>query len=152
MPMPAKSTTKEENQGFQPDLQQNRIVCPVGKSTTHFAHRSGGKVYGSFSKTDCQPCARRIVCSPAPRGKIILMHVKRDTLDKRRAEMKTTRFKQEMHQRNGIEGTLSGLVRGHRLRNARYRGKQKLRCQIKFTAATANIKRLHRFYAIQRQE
>ena len=59
--------------------------------------------------------------------------------------MLTDDFKQGMHRRNGIEGTLSGLFRGQRLRNSRYRGKNKVRLGIKFAAASANIRRLHKY-------
>lgn len=54
-----------------------------------------------------------------------------------------------MYKRNGIEGTLSGLVRGQKIRRARYRGKGKLRLQVKLSAASANIKRLNSHYAAQ---
>ena len=80
------------------------------------------------------------------------MHVDSEILNRPRAEMATEAFKKEMHQRNGIEGTLTGLVRGQRLRNSRYRGKAKMLFQIKFSAATANIKRLHRYFEINRVE
>ena len=56
--------------------------------------------------------------------------------------METPEYKLEMHRRNGIEGTLSGLVRGQGMRRSRHRGKNKL--QLKFTGAAANILRLHR--------
>ena len=46
-----------------------------------------------------------------------------------------------MQQRNGIEGTISELVRGHGLRRARYRGLAKLELQNHLIAAACNIKR-----------
>jgi len=58
--------------------------------------------------------------------------------------METNDFQQDMYKRNGIEGTLSGLVKGQGMRISRYRGKQKTRLQIKFSVAGANITRLHR--------
>jgi hypothetical protein len=82
------------------------------------------------------------------------MKLESPILTGRRIEMQTDAFKREMRQRNGrngrngIEGTLSGLVRGQQLRNCRYRGKKKARLATKFAAASANIKRLHRFYEI----
>ncbi|MBF0208780.1 MAG: transposase [Oligoflexia bacterium] len=46
--------------------------------------------------------------------------------------------------RNGIEGTLSGLVRGQGMRKLKYRGITRGSLQIKFSAVVANISRLHR--------
>ena len=53
-------------------------------------------------------------------------------------------FKQEMHRRNGIEGTQSELVRGYGLRQARYRGEAKVRLQNYLIGAACNIRRLFR--------
>jgi len=151
IPLPATETTKEKNRGFKANLKKRQIVCPTGKKSVHFANHRGGKVYGSFSNLDCRPCSKRVICQPAPRGKCILMHPTNELLTKRRAEMATVKFKKEMYQRNGIEGTISGLVRGQGLRRSRYCGKAKTRIQIKFGGASANIKRLHRYYEIERQ-
>jgi hypothetical protein len=49
-----------------------------------------------------------------------------------------------MHRRNGIEGTQSELVRGYGLRQARYRGKAKVRLQNYLIGAACNIRRLFR--------
>jgi hypothetical protein len=62
-------------------------------------------------------------------------------LQRRRREQKTDAFKQPMHQRNAIEGTQSELVRGHGLRQARYRGLPKVRLQNYLIGAACNIKR-----------
>ena len=58
--------------------------------------------------------------------------------------MQTEAFKKEMHQRNGIEGTQSELVRGYGLRHARYRGKAKVRLQNYLIGAACNLRRLFR--------
>jgi hypothetical protein len=46
-----------------------------------------------------------------------------------------------MHQRNGIEGTISELTRAHGMRRNRYRGLAKARFQNLFIATACNIKR-----------
>jgi hypothetical protein len=46
-----------------------------------------------------------------------------------------------MQQRNGIEGTISELVRGHGLRRARYKGFAKVDLQNQLVAAACNVKR-----------
>lgn len=62
-------------------------------------------------------------------------------LQQRGREQKTDEFKQRMRQRNAIEGTQSELVRGHGLRQARYRGLPKVRLQNYLIGAACNIKR-----------
>jgi transposase len=58
--------------------------------------------------------------------------------------MQTEAFKQDMHKRNGIEGTQSELVRGYGLRQARYRGFAKVRLQNYLIGAACNLRRLFR--------
>ena len=58
--------------------------------------------------------------------------------------MATEEFKLDMHKRDGIEGALSGLVRGNGMRRSRYRGKSKTELHIKLCGAAANISRLQR--------
>ena len=64
-----------------------------------------------------------------------------EVLQQRRREQKTEEFKLRMHQRNGIEGTISELVRGHGMRRSRYRGFAKVDLQNQMIAAACNIKR-----------
>jgi hypothetical protein len=64
-----------------------------------------------------------------------------EVLQQRRREQKTEDFKLRMQQRNGIEGTISGLIRGHGMRRARYRGFAKVDLQNQMIAAACNIKR-----------
>ena len=77
-------------------------------------------------------------------GKRIVIRPESDLLKQRQALMATEEFKLDMHKRNGIEGTLSGLVRGNGMRRSRYRGKSKTELHIKLCGAAANISRLQR--------
>ena len=56
--------------------------------------------------------------------------------------MQTEAFRQEMNKRNGVEGTISELVRAHGARRSRYRGLAKNQLQAAFIGATTNLKRL----------
>jgi hypothetical protein len=56
-------------------------------------------------------------------------------------------FKQRMKHRNAVEGTQSGWVRGHGLRQARYRGLPKAKLQNYFIGAACNVKRWIRLEA-----
>ena len=142
-PRPTKET-QEKNKGFNFDRERNAVVCPTkiySKKCTIF---EGGYISASFPQNECRQCDRRDICQPEIRGKQVSFRDEHDILKTRREMMKTDEFKKDMHKRNGIEGTLSGLVRGQGMRRLRYRGLAKGRLQIKFSAAAANISRLHR--------
>lgn len=74
-----------------------------------------------------------------------MLHPYRDVLQARREEAKTAAFMERLRPRAGIEGTVSELVRGHDMREARYRGKGKVRLQGYYTATAANLKRALRW-------
>lgn len=86
-------------------------------------------------------------CTDKPRGRTLALNRYHDVIQARRQESATEAFRQEMHLRAGIEGTISELVRGHGVRRTRYRGKAKTQLQASFTAVAANLKRLAHFLA-----
>jgi Transposase DDE domain len=75
------------------------------------------------------------------RQRSIVMGKDHDFLQQRRKEQLSPQFRQQMHRRNAIEGTISELVRAHGLRRSRYRGFAKVELQNLFIAAACNIKR-----------
>jgi hypothetical protein len=80
-----------------------------------------------------------------------------EILQQRRREQQSPEFRLQMQQRNGIEGTISELVRGHGLRRARYKGFAKVDLQNQLVAAACNIKRwlrklLGTVFAAQREQ
>jgi len=62
-------------------------------------------------------------------------------LQGRRRQQQSEPFQHRMKHRNAMEGTQSELVRGHGLRQARYRGLEKVRLQNDFIGAACNVKR-----------
>jgi hypothetical protein len=62
-------------------------------------------------------------------------------LQSRCREQQTETFQRRMKHRNAIEGTQSELVRGHRLRQARFRGLSKVKLQSYLIGAACNVKR-----------
>jgi hypothetical protein len=71
-----------------------------------------------------------------------------DLIQTHRRDEQTDVFKREMATRVGIESVISELVRGHGLRQARYRGFRKTQLQAYFIGACANLKRLACVFAI----
>lgn len=150
--VPVSKAKNTENEGFKIDQNSKQAICPAGNSAEKFSVIKGNRVKARFSKNDCEQCDRKLTCKPSPRGKQIQVRIENDILTQRRKEMRTEVFRVDMHHRNGIEGTISGLVRGMGLRLARYRGKSKVRLQMKFSGAAANITRLHRKRLLETKE
>lgn len=144
---------------FQIDEAKRQAVCPAGKTSSEWKEYS--KTPGSpktvqvrFDSATCQGCPffGKGKCTSSKNGRCIELHPYRALIEARRAEAKTEAFRQRMHLRAGIEGTISETVRGHNLRQARYRGQKKLRLQLLFTAVAVNLKRLVRWWAKAEQE
>jgi len=124
--------------------EEASIICPEGHKATTSHQWTDGRVTGKFASDTCNICPQIENCTPGKSGESVVIRPESDLLRNRRNLMETESFKREMHQRNGIEGTLSGLVRGQGMRRSRHRGKAKLLLQLKFTGVAANILRLHR--------
>ena len=87
---------------------------------------------------------------PLPDGRrLLVVGLRHDLVEKRRAEMRQTEFAKSMHPRNGIEATHSELVRGHGLRRTKYRGFNRVRLSHYFMGAACNVKRFLNLLAFQ---
>lgn len=135
---------------FNVQVEQRVAVCPAGRPSSNVSRleeKQTGKVdYRiEWSQGVCGTCPLREQCVSAGQNhRTLVVGELHWLLQARRQEMQTEAFKQEMHQRNGIEGTQSELVRGYGLRHARYRGKAKVRLQNYFIGTACNIRRLFR--------
>jgi len=142
---PVSKNKEEKNEGFVVDVDKEKVTCPKGIESKHFHVDPNGKIGSSFPKEACAQCPRREICKPEPRGKYYTAKTENLILTQRREQMKDPAYKKDLHKRNGIEGCLSGLVRGQGWRRCRYRGKAKAQLQTKFTGAAANVSRLFRY-------
>lgn len=129
-----------------------QAVCPAGHVQQVWSEKpdpQGGppQILIRFAGATCQACPFFGRCTQSPQGRSLTLHPYRAALLARRAEAQTAAFRQKLHLRAGIEGTISELVRAHGLRRARYRGLLKQRLQNYFTAVAANLKRLARWWA-----
>jgi hypothetical protein len=131
---------------FQISVEERQAVCPAGQSSTQcsrLVEASTGKINYRFEfSTHCHDCRLRSQCvAQGQRHRTVLVGEHHTFLQARRQEQQTPAFKQRLKHRNAIEGTQSELVRGHGLRQARYRGLAKAKLQNYFTAAACNVKR-----------
>ncbi len=137
-------------EAFDVHVEERYAVCPGDQRSSNCSRleeRESGKVTYriEWSDTVCGACPLREKCVKEGQGhRTFVVGECYSLLQERRREMKTEAFKVEMHRRNGIEGTQSELVRGHGLRQARYRGFAKVRLQNYLIGAACNLKRLFR--------
>jgi hypothetical protein len=97
----------------------------------------------------CDACPRPSQCTKAGSGRrAVVVSQYHDHLQKRRREMQTEAFQQQMHQRNAIEGTISEFVRNGG-RRTRYRGLAKTTLGNYFHGAAVNAKRWIRLLQFQ---
>jgi transposase len=137
---------------FQIDAAVEQATCPAGQgsvvwSERHRAPAEPPTIEIRFEGATCQACPFWGRCTKSPQGRSLELHPYHALLAARRAEARTEAFRQKMYVRSGIEGTISELVRAHRMRFARYRGQKKVRVQMLFTAVAANLKRVTRWWA-----
>jgi hypothetical protein len=123
-----------------------QAIYPGGFKNTQCSRleeRANHRVKYRFEwSTHCHGCALISQCvGSEQRHRTIVVGDNHDLLQARRIEQKREAFKERMHQRNGIEGTISELTRAHGMRRTRYRGLAKARFQNLFIATACNIKR-----------
>ena len=140
--------------GFTVDVENQRAVCPQGKTSTQCSHikdRYMGSEYYRFEwGSQCDSCPMQQQCTRAKSGRrILVVGLRHDLVEQRRKEMKQAEFSRSMYPRNGIEGTHSELVRGHGLRQTKYRGLSRVSLSHYFMAAACNVKRYLRRLAFQ---
>ena len=131
---------------FQINVEERQAICPAGKLNTQCSRleeEARGKVNYRFEfSTQCHDCLLRTQClGKNQRHRTVVVGEHHSALQARRQEQGTPAFKERMKHRNGIEGTQSELVRGHGLRQARYRGLAKVKLQNYFIGAACNVKR-----------
>lgn len=131
---------------FEIDMEQPSARCPAGNTSVRWSQVNGTKnvAFRAFFGKQCQACPffHKDACTTLASGRRIDISLHHNTLQQRRQEQQTVEFKQDMKQRNAIEGTISEAVRAHGLRQNRYRGLAKTRLQAYFTATAINLKRL----------
>lgn len=151
-PVPDNNEGRFRTEAFLISVEEREAICPAGKLNTQCSRleeKQTGRVSFRFEwSTHCADCPLRQQCvAPKQKHRMIVVGQHHSVLQARRQEQQTAAFKQRMQHRNAIEGTQSELVRGHGLRQARYRGLIKVRVQNHFIGAACNVKRWLRLEA-----
>jgi hypothetical protein len=145
-PPPTNQAHVYQIDAFEVSITERKAVCPQGKISTECSRLTegdSGKVTYRFEfGRHCRNCGVKNLCVPKGQAhRMIRVGALHETLQQRRRQQQSQEFKLRMQQRNGVEGTISELVRGHGLRRARYKGFAKVDLQNQFIAAACNIKR-----------
>jgi transposase len=137
-------------EAFDVDIAGRSALCPAGQPSTNCSRleeAQTGKVNYRLEWNDtlCGACPKRTECVGATQShRTLVVGEHHSFLQARRREMQSAAFQEEMHRRNGIEGSQSELVRAYGLRHARYRGFIKVRLQNYLIGAACNLRRLCR--------
>jgi transposase len=132
-------------EAFDVSVAERRALCPAGHASTQCSRlenqQTGEITYRFEWSYHCDDCPLRAQCTNAHRGRrMLVVGQHHDYLQARRREMETEAFRQEMRQRNGIEGTISEFTRNG-ARRTRYRGLAKTALANYFHGAAVNAKR-----------
>ena len=132
---------------FDVCVEEHRATCLADKTNSQCSRleeaKTGKVTYRfEFGRSDCAECPLKSRCLGKGQNHRTLVVSEHHTLiQARRMEQTSEEFKEDMHHRNGIEGTISELVRGHGLRRSRYRGLARTRLQNLMIGAACNIRR-----------
>jgi hypothetical protein len=140
----AKVPQESDNQGLFPkrafviDLEQNRVTCPGGQTTTKFTRdKAGGQTF-HFGRL-CQDCPLRAHCTTATGGRTLQVHPQEALLQAARAAQQTAAGRAQLRERVVVEHRLARLGQLG-VGQARYRGRQKSRFQLLVLATIANLR------------
>jgi len=141
---------------FTVDIAKRKAVCPAGHDSCQCSrlenHQSGQVDYRFEWAGQCDECPLQKQCTKSRSGRrMVVVGEHHDDLQQRRQEMKTDEFKEQMHQRNGIEGTVSEFTRGGG-RRTRYRGLAKTTLANYFRGAAVNANRWIRLAQWQEEQ
>jgi hypothetical protein len=130
---------------FDVDVAHRKAVCPAGHEScqcSSLTNQETGDVQYRFEWAGlCNTCHLQKQCTKSKSGRrMLVVGEHHDLLQQRRREMQTEAFKKRMHQRNGIEATISEYVRAGG-RRTRYRGMGKVTLGNYLLGAAVNIKR-----------
>jgi hypothetical protein len=140
----AKVPQESDNHGLFPkrafvlDLEQNRVTCPGGQTTTRFTRdKEGGQTF-QFGRL-CQDCPLRAHCTTAAGGRTLQVHPQEALLQAARAAQATPAGRALLRERGVVEHRLARLGQLG-VGQARYRGRQKCRFQLLVLATIANLR------------
>jgi len=133
---------------FSYDATGDRYRCPEGYEMVCQRYNAKKQYfeYGQLTRGACKRCRWNQQCTPGRHSRILYRLLYQDDVDRGRQLAKTNEYKRQMNVRKHVMESLFGEAKVyHGLRRARFRGLQKVKIQVLWTATILNIKRLVRY-------
>ena len=123
---------------FDIDLENDRVSCPAGKTTTTFSTSPEGTKTFTFGSV-CADCPLRSACTTSRSGRSVSVHPQEARLRAARAYQKTSEGKARLRKRVVVEHRLARLGQLG-IGQARYRSRVKTRFQLMVASSLANFR------------
>ncbi|MEI6776734.1 MAG: transposase [Chloroflexales bacterium] len=137
----AESTDGVTQAQFQFDRETRVATCPMGQTAVGRRHKDG-TIRMQMDTDRCASCVLRPRCCTGTGGRRLTFSPGHEALVAARARQETADFKTVYRaHRGGVEGCLSGLVRGQGIRINRYIGRAKNELRALFVGTGVNLRR-----------
>ena len=123
---------------FDIDLQNDRVRCPAGKTSTTFSTLPGGAKTFTFGSA-CADCPLRSACTTSQSGRSVSVHPQEARLREARAYQKAPEGKARLRERVVVEHRLARLGQLG-IGQARYRSRLNTRFQLILASSLANFR------------
>ena len=133
-------------QQFTKNATGTSLTCPAGQTTPNRSRATGQTGWEfSFPRATCESCALQQQCLaklPKKKGRTVVKNDYEAEYEAARAKVHTPEYQAARRQHKRIERKLNELVRWHRARQARYRGRLKVKLQMLLTGLVVNVKKV----------
>lgn len=144
--VPVWDTRRERETGIYPlekftfDQENNRFICPEGKTLNHRGNNHRQIIYRASTK-DCGDCPVKVQCT-RDKSRSISFHIQHEYIEAAKKEMQTHGYRLSQRKRKQIEELFGEAKELMGLRRMKFRRLKFVIEQVYLTAAAQNIKRL----------
>jgi transposase len=140
-----------DQNAFTIDFDAHHATCPQNVRSQRWRptrDRTRDLIVVTWSRTDCQPCPAKELCTRALKRTIgIRPRQQHEALAAVRAEQATPEWKKRYAVRAGVEGTMRQSTHVTGIRRARYLGLPKTGLEHTLAAAAINLIRLNAYWS-----
>jgi transposase len=153
-PLPESPTEYFTAEDFHLDEATQQVTCPAGQQSSRRdrSRHDTGWIY-RFLYSVCSRCPLLGKCTaklPKDHGRSVIKNDYAAEYSAVRAKARTPEYEAVRREHRKVERKLGEMVRHHRSRRARYRGRPKVLAQQLMTALVVNAKRIVRLLCAER--
>lgn len=136
----ARAKQGYDRDSFHIQWDQQRAVCPQGRTGKLWINADGSGAKAQFARQDCGACPAKALCTGSRAGRALALPARdQHELQLRlRKEQQGKAWQTLYNTRAGVEGCISRAVRSHGARRTRYRGIERTHVQHVLTACAMN--------------